>query len=525
MTTASPIAPPSPLRRHAPLAILVACAVALYGGALGAGFVFDDVHTILRHPGVTGPFSPRAIFLRDWWGEPLGSAASLGSWRPIATLSLWIDCHLGRGSALAFHAGNLAIFAALLVAIDRFLEAWLGDALRPAARRLVLAAFAALAIHVEVVANATGRAELLALLFSVLALRAALGAPTAPRLLGMAVALALAMLSKESAYPLAIFAPILALRRGDGPVERDDRRRAAWVGVVAGVVLVAAILVRAKLVGRFHRDDPQMQFDNPLVYASLGRRVLGGLEIITHHLQHAGTGVDLCPDYSYAGVPLSSGPSLRALVGLAALGGGAWLALRSLRARPRLAEAILGFFAAYVAVSQLVLPATVLVADRVFFAPSLFLLVVLGLALDALSRARPRVSRLVALAGCAFIAQQALMTALTVPAWKSSGALARHAVRTCPNVIRTRIERVEIARAEGDVEEGVWNALAAAALLSQFPRAIDDDFLPAEEQPFPDRLAALKRSLGPTFPAVRAQAEIIARNLRHAQAARALAAP
>jgi hypothetical protein len=509
--------------------MLVICAVALYGGSLGAGFVFDDAHTILRHPGVTGPFSPRAIFLRDWWGEPLGAAESLGSWRPIATLSLWIDCHLGKGSALAFHLGNLAIFAALLVAIDRFLDAWLGDALRVGARRLVLAAFAALAIHVEVVANATGRAEMLALLFAVLALRAAIGPPTALRLTGMAIAFAASMLSKESAYPLALFAPILALRRSIGPEEEgpsaEDRRRARAVAVVAGVVLIGAIVLRARLVGRFHRDDLQMKFDNPLVYAPLGRRVLGGLEVITHHLQHATSGVDLCPDYSYAGVALSDGVSLRAIVGLAALGGALWLAVRVRRTQPRLAEAIVGFFASYVAVSQLILPATVLVADRVFFTPSLFLLVGVGLALERVAHARPRVSRLIALAAAAFVAQQALMTALSVPAWKSDATLARAGVRTCPNVIRLRITRIEVARAENDVEEGVWNALAAAAVLSQFPRALDDDFLPAEEQPFPDRLAALKRSLGTNFTAVRAQAATIARSLRHQEAARALSAP
>lgn len=509
-------------RRHAPLALVVAAAVALYAGSLRAGFVFDDAHTILRHRGVTGPFSLRAIFLRDWWGEPLGSAASLGSWRPVATLTFWIDAHVGGGSAAAFHAGNLLVFAALLIAIDRFLEAWLGDALRLGARRFVLAAFGALAMHTEVVANATGRAEMLALLFAVLALHAAVRPPTPLRLAALATALLLALFSKESAFPIALLAPVLAFRRPDDA----GRGRALKVGLTSLAVLGVAIVLRAKLVGHLPRFDPaQQRFDNPLIGTGTSTRLAGAFEVLTQHLQHAATGADLCPDYSYAAGATAGGFGVRALVGLAAYVAAGYALLRAVRARPRLAEAFAGFFAAYLAVSQLLFPAPLLFADRVFFAPSLFLLVVVGLLAEALLDARPRLRPLVALAAGAFVAEQALMTALTVPAWTSNLTLTSYGVRTCPTVIRLRIERLHAARAAGEIEEGAWNALAAATLFAQFPRPVEDDLLPSEEQPVEDRIVSLQRKLGPAFGRVRAQAIVLAQNVPYPEAARALGAP
>ncbi len=505
--------------RRWPLLLIALASAALYAGSLRAGFVYDDAHTILRNPGVTGPFSLRAIFARDFWGEPLRSAESLGSYRPVTTLTFWLDHHLGHGSPVAFHVDNLALFAALLIALDRLLRAWLGGALDERARALALATFAVLATHTEVVSNATGRAEILALLFSAIALTAALAAPRVGSLATVAIVLVLAMGSKESAYPIALLAPVLAYRAG----EPGGRARAAKVGAVSTIVLLGALILRARLIGRFGRDDLQMHFDNPLVFAPFGRRVLGGLEVVTHYLQHTATGIDLCPDYSYSAISLSSGPSMRSLIGVAFYAAGLFGLVASWRRRPRLAEAIAGFFAAYVAVSQMLLPAIVLVADRLFFAPSFFLVVVAALLVGAaIERRGAARARLVGLVAAAFVAEQALMSALLEPAWRTNLALTSYGVRTCPNVIRLRIERIHAARAAGQIEEGAWNALAAATLLSQYPRPVDDDFLPAEEQPFEERVVALQRKLGPAFGGVRAQAAVIAENVRYPEAVRAL---
>lgn len=506
------------LRRPAVgLALVVALATLVYAGSLRAGLVFDDRHTILGHVGVTGPLSARAIFLRDFWGEPVGSPTSLGSYRPLATLSFWLDHHVGRGAAWPFHLTNLMIFAALLVRVDWFLARWADDALALVARRAAVLVFGVLAVHTEVVANATGRAEMLALFFSISALAVALEEATGRRLLAAGTLLAAAMLSKESAYPMALVVPVVAF----GRARLDARRDAGRFAAVSGAVLVAALALRAALFGRFSRGDIQMHLDNPLVHATVGGRLLGACEVVTHYLEHTLTGIDLSPDYSYSALALGSGA--RVVVGAAFLIGVATVALRARRSAPRVAEAIALFFASYVAVSHLVIPGTALVADRLFFAPSLWLVVVLALVLDALARRRPRWGRSILAVSAAFAVQQALLSLVTVPAWRSARSVAIYGVATTPSVFRLRLARMAVAHHEGDEGEGAWSALAASALLAAWPRPLAPDYLPAEELPLDERFAVLRAQLGPEYDAVVAGAVRIAQTYECPEAAVELA--
>lgn len=482
------------------LALVVLIATLVYSGSLGGDLVFDDLHTIRGHVGVTGPLSARAIFLRDFWGEPVTSPVSLGSYRPIATLTFWLDHHLGGGRPLAFHATNLALFGALLVVFERFLARWAGEALGYVGRLACVLVFGVLAVHTEVVANATGRAEILALLFVLAALTVALSEATPRRVLASSALLGAAMLSKESAYPMALVVPLLAWGRGR-PTSRRDARS---YGLAAAAVLLAAIAMRARLFGRFSRDDIQMHLDNPLVHATVGGRLAGALEVVTHYVEHTVTGVDLSPDYSYSAVALGS--PLRVVVGAAFLLGLAVVAARTWRASPRLSEAILAFFASYVAVSHFVVPGTALLADRLFFSPSLWLVVASGLALQAVAHRSPRRSRLLVALAAAIAAQQALLSLVTVPVWRTARSVAVYGVATTPSVFRLRVARMAVAHHEGDAGEGAWSALVASALLAAWPRPVGPLYLPPEDLPLEERFRAMEAMLAVQYPAVLAGA-------------------
>src|SRR6202042_3437114 len=108
------------------------------------------------------------IVQRDWWGR--SRFDSIGTWRPLATLTFWVDEHLGGGRAWLFHLTNILLYAALLVLFERFLQRWCGGALTVQARALAVLVFGTLAIHADVVPSPTGRAEILAALFSLAAL-------------------------------------------------------------------------------------------------------------------------------------------------------------------------------------------------------------------------------------------------------------------------------------------------------------------------------------------------------------------
>src|SRR5438046_4831679 len=112
-------------------------------------------------------------------------------YRPLALASYAFDWQLG-GAAWWFHAVNVAWHAGASVAVAWLARRWSGD-LAALAAGLV---FAVHPVHVEAVANIVGRAELMAALFAILPVYAALAHD---RLWWSAAALAAGLLSKENA--------------------------------------------------------------------------------------------------------------------------------------------------------------------------------------------------------------------------------------------------------------------------------------------------------------------------------------
>ena len=197
----------------AAIAVLIVLAGVLpYLPTLGHGFTLDDANTIAGHKGVQGPLAWDDVVLRDWWGR--SRFDSIGTWRPLATLTFWVDRHVGAGAPWTFHFTNVLLYGALLVLLERFLRRWRAASLSDAARFLAVLVFGALAIHADVVPSPTGRAEILAALFSLGALFAATCTPVlAAREVTLAAGcLFLALLSKESAAPMAILLPLFAHR-------------------------------------------------------------------------------------------------------------------------------------------------------------------------------------------------------------------------------------------------------------------------------------------------------------------------
>ncbi len=150
-------------RRHA-LPWAVALLAHLPG--LPGGFVLDDVRAITTHAGVNGQGPLSLVFTRTFWGDALGTPPA--SWRPLTTLTFALDARLFGLSPGPMHLVSLGWFLALLTVAHRFAR----DRTSPAAALLAACLFAAMPLHVENVASLVGRADVLALLFGLVALRA-----------------------------------------------------------------------------------------------------------------------------------------------------------------------------------------------------------------------------------------------------------------------------------------------------------------------------------------------------------------
>ncbi|XP_052122968.1 protein O-mannosyl-transferase TMTC2-like isoform X5 [Frankliniella occidentalis] len=148
---------------------VAALAFVLYVNTLGAGFVYDDSRAVVRNPDVRGGQSAWLAFGHDFWGTPLGSAGSHGSYRPLAVLSLRANAYLAGGlRPRAFHLVNAQLHALCSWLVARLSRRLGPPAAWPAAALL----FAVHPVHCEAVAGIVGRADLLAAALALLALLA-----------------------------------------------------------------------------------------------------------------------------------------------------------------------------------------------------------------------------------------------------------------------------------------------------------------------------------------------------------------
>ena len=484
---------------------MVVLGVAVYASTLTAGFTYDDVQTIRGHVGVHGPFSLRDIFLRDWWGLPFEK--TVGSYRPIPTLTFWLDWHLAGGRPWVFHLTNLVLYGALLLTANTFLARWAADVLGPRARLLTIAAFAAMAIHVDVVPSATGRAELLATLFILLATIVAV--PRSKKLPWWAVVaspalVGLALLSKESTFPMALVVPFLVARhhRAQRTLELP---KLATLATVCTAALAAALWFR---MGRLPLAKSQFEMlpDNFLTALPWWRQKLGAFEVLTHYLEHTLTGLDLVPDYSYSAILVrTSGLSARAFVGFACYAGLGWLIARGIRRDSKLADAAVAFLGSFLVASHLIVPASAMVADRLFFFPSFWLAVIAGLALDRLpavaatarkGRLGPR--KLAAIGTVGLSLTQGSLAAAAATNWSDDATLCTQALQAQPHVARIRENLSRVLSIGGKHDEAAWHALLANAYFTRFPDPIPESDFPLawDDLPMNVRLAELRRTLG-----------------------------
>lgn len=106
-----------------------------------------------------------SIWTNDFWGTPIGSTNSHGSYRPLCVASFRLNHWTGGLDPKGYHAANVLLHCAVTYLVYAAYRAlWPGC--RPA---VAAAAFAVHPVHAEAVAGVVGRADLLACLFYLLA--------------------------------------------------------------------------------------------------------------------------------------------------------------------------------------------------------------------------------------------------------------------------------------------------------------------------------------------------------------------
>jgi Flp pilus assembly protein TadD len=459
-------------RAWAPWAVVALAALLPYLNTLGCGFAFDDGAIILENPTLahSAPWW-RGLVEGLWSGRPQS-----GLYRPVTALTFRLQRGAGGDDAAGFHAVNLLLHAAVCLLIYallcRLLEKRRGVALA------IAVVFAVHPIHTEAVTYIQGRAELLAAL-------AGLGGyflwlfgrrRMAPLAIGLLFALAAG--SKESAFGWGL---LLAAHRvgllADGRDYRSLRtagagalRRALGRDAAAVAGFAAYLLARRVALGSFLGLSEVNPIDNPLFAAPWPTRVLTALTIAARGLGLLLWPRHLSADYSFDAIPLTtrllSPGGLLAL----ALAAGIVALLLARRRAPILAWSTAAWTALLFPVSNLLFPIGTIMAERLWYLPSLggiaFLVWVgrAGMARIHAVRASLGIVLIVAL----------LLAARTVARnrdWTDDGALFRAAVVAQPRSVKAHANlasRLMKTGAAADMAEAERHYRAAQAIAPDY---------------------------------------------------------
>lgn len=209
--------------------LLVLLPTVIWFPTLNFDFVLDDAGTFLEDPLAQGPLDLPAIF-----GSPVHVERSrLPFYRPVITLTYWLDRTLWGVNPAGFHLTNLAWHVlTVLLAYLLLRRSGAGPGLGVTAAGL----FAVLPSHAEAVAWIQGRVDLVASAFLLLSASIAIrlrGRATLLGWMGALLAFALALLAKEPSVVLPGVLLILWRARGPEPWTATAGRLAPFLVVVA----------------------------------------------------------------------------------------------------------------------------------------------------------------------------------------------------------------------------------------------------------------------------------------------------
>lgn len=484
--------------------LLAGVAVAVHANALPNALVLDAETLIAKNPLVRDLSQLHVLLRSDYWRPELVS----GLYRPCVTFS-WALQHALGGSAAAVHnAINVLLHAGVCLVAWRLYARLASPGVALGGALL----FATLAVHSEVVANAVGRAELLAALLALASFLAYLRLRERPSVSWMPAAAclaayALAILSKENAVVLLAVIPLYEGLYGPGEAV-VGRLRAAWARtgpIVVGLAVTAAacLVLRLWALG----DDPvppSNPIDNPLLRLDTADRVLTALRVVLIYAKLLVWPAHLSYDYSYDAIPLLSVADPAAWLSAAAVLG---LALAGWWSR-RVDRAIafgLGFAAlALLPVSNLLLPVGTILGERLLYLPSIGFCLALVAALEAACArlGSPRAARATLIAVVAIlVCGHGARTWLRNPDWRTETRLALHDVEIVPGS----------AKAQANAGKALQNLGRHQEAIGRFERALAiAPGLSAAYTNWSFSLSALGRH--------REAAEILERQLRRGQA-------
>ncbi len=374
---------------------------------------YDDDYYISQNPNLKLGLTPEGL---KWaFTESYGA-----NWYPLTWLSLMLDYELFGISAPAFHGMNLALHVASAILLFHVLFRMTGAL---GASAFVAAVFALHPTHVESVAWAAERKDVLSALFWMLTLRAHARyaeKPSARRFSLVALFLALGLMSK----PMVVTLPFVLLLLDVWPLGRLGKIPVARL-VLEKAPLFALVAVSSAVTFFVQRAEGAVQ---PLETYSFGVRVANALVAYVAYIGKAFWPVSLSPYYPHPGDSL---PLWQAAAAFVALAAATLLTLALARRSERLRFLPVGwlwYLGTLVPVVGLVQVGQQAMADRYTYLPYIGLSIVIAFGFSEVVKRGPFPLGLAAL-GVASLLALAVAASAQVRVWRDSVTLFEHSIR------------------------------------------------------------------------------------------------
>ncbi|MBI3448959.1 MAG: tetratricopeptide repeat protein [Acidobacteria bacterium] len=415
-----------------------------YIPSLGGPYVYDDVTEIQTNSRAHRLDEIPSLLTTEFWYGERGKGIL---YRPVTAATIPVLFSAGDGSPWPFHAANLLLHALTTCFLAAAIFRLTGRRVTAMATGLL---FALHPIHTEAVAWISGRSELLFASAGAAAwlwhLRAREGSRGGAIL--ALVFLALSLGSKETAVAwLPIFFAadyFFPPPRAEGGPEAGGpafpRGRTLRLHAGYALLVLAWIAARYLVLGQLgRRPEEGAHFLNPLEgepwwpaapFTSL-RALAFALELLVHP---AGG----CIDYGYRQIPLATGLAhLDVALAIAAVAAAAvWVVLAARRADSGagarvVALALVIFAAAWIPVSNLLIPSVSILAERNLYLPSLAVCLLAALLFEEASARLPRGRTPLLSMGVLIVAAGGASTIARARVFLDAAALFRNNTEVC----------------------------------------------------------------------------------------------
>ncbi len=436
-------------------AVVLLAVLAAMGAVLANGLVYDAAYLLHSDARLAAPIDWPGLLTERYWSYSL--------YRPLTLVVLGVQAWAGGGTMPSiFQATSLFLYAATALLLLRMLDRF---AVPATAALLVTVLFAVHPVHVEVVASVVGQAELLVAIAFVVAILTWDRAGTdgaRPRHLGILVlAVVTAAFAKEQGFllPLVLLGQSILM-----PRTLPRATRARWLCLLSGISAVLWAL-HWQVTGSAAGEVPAAA----LAALRPGERALVSLGILPEMLRLLVFPLHLRAEYTPPELVLTPSLGWRPLVGGALVALGALALWRWRRTRPLAAFGVWLAGVTWLPVSSLVVPAGLLLGERVLFLPSLGLAIAAGGWLVPGARLAPTSLRL----GWVVVALFAGRSALRCGAWHDQARFFEAMVHDAPRAYRAWLVRGTWQVEAGDLAGAEASLRRAHALWPHDPMVPD----------------------------------------------------